>query len=361
MDLKPTVFSPLYPGVGLQASMVHTFLTGRFIHRLSWPYYWLALFLFSFLILRLIILKNPIQTLLYTLAASVIFFEIGQVLFQYLGLWIPFFGFILAATFLYGLITFIQFVRIRIEREVFGRELLWASTIQKNMLPLEIPDFPGLEIAAMSSPARHVGGDFYDIVPLPDSRCGVLIGDVSGKGIPAALFMAKSLSEFRRESDLGLPGKVFQRLNTKFVSEKFRGLFLTLLYLVIDAKNHKLTFSNAGHEPIFFYQAKTASIQLVTTSSGAPIGVDSASGFEEKSETIQTGDVLVLISDGVREAMNKKREIFGIERITSAILESANLPPKSMVEYIENQVQKFVKDAPQHDDLTLVCVKVSSS
>jgi len=360
MDLKPTVYSPLYPGVGLQASMVHTFLSGRLIHRLGRFYHWLLLFLFSFLILRLNTNRNPIKALLYTLASLILFFQITQILFQYGHLWIPFFGFLLAAIFLYSLLTFIQLVRIRIRQEFFSRELALAAAIQQNMLPTEIPQIPGLEIAAISVAARQVGGDFYDVIPLGESKCGVLVGDVSGKGIPAALFMAKSLSEFRRESDLSSPAQTFQKLNTKFVVEHFRGLFLTLLYLVIDMKEKQITFANAGHEPIFFYRKKTESVQLIETSQGIPLGVDINGRFEQKNEPIEKGDILVLISDGVREAMNQKKEFFGIERIKSAISERAESSSKLIIENLEDRIRTFVQGMPQHDDLTILCVKMHS-
>ncbi len=359
LDLKPTVFSPLYPGIGIQASLVHTFLTGKYIQRLNRLYDWLLLFLFSLFILRLSILKSPLRAFFYTLAALFIFFEVSQVLFQYTGLWIPFFGFMLAAALLYGSATLFQFVRIKIEREVFSRELVLAATIQNNMLPAEIPKMPGLEIAAVSLPARQVGGDFYDMIPLGESKCGLVIGDVSGKGIPAALFMAKSLSEFRREIDLDSPGQVFRRLNVKFIQERSSGLFLTLLYLVVDLKRRTFTFSSAGHEPLYWYQKKSGLVQLVTTLEGPPIGTDAGGRFDEKSETIDTGDILVLISDGVREAMNSKRELFGSERIKSVIAESEKLSSQMIIERMNHEIQKFVKSAPQHDDLTLVCVKIT--
>ena len=359
LDLKPTVFSPLYPGIGIQASAVHTFLTGKLIRRLSWLYDWLLLFLFSLFILRLSIHKSPLRAFLYTTAALFIFFELSQVLFQYTGLWIPFFGFMLAATFLYGSATLFQFVQIKIEREVFSRELVLAATIQNNMLPAEIPKMPGLEIAAVNLPARQVGGDFYDVIPLGESRCGIVIGDVSGKGIPAALFMAKSLSEFRRETDLDSPGQVFRRLNIKFIQERSNGLFLTLLYLVVDLKEKKLTFASAGHEPLYWYQRKSGAVRLVSTLEGPPLGIDVLGRFEEKSEPVEVGDILILISDGVREAMNKKRELFGSERIKSIITESEKLSPQMIIERLNQEIQKFEKGAQQHDDLTVVCIKVT--
>lgn len=360
MDLKPTVYSPLYPGVGVQASMVHTLLSDRLIHRLNPFYYWLLLFLFSLLTLRLSINRNPVKALLYTFAGLILFFEITQIAFQYRHLWIPFFGFLLSAVFLYIMITFTQLLKMRIKQQLFLRELALAAAIQKNMLPTNIPQIPGLEIAALSLAAKQVGGDFYDVIILNESKCGVLIGDVSGKGIPAALFMAKAISEFRRESDLSLPAQLFQRLNTKFVIEHFSGLFLTLLYGVIDMKEKTITFSNAGHEPLFFYQKKTGTVELTETPKGIPLGVDVNSRFDQKKESINTGDILLLVSDGLREAMNKKKELFGTERIKSALLESVDLSSRLIVDHLENRVRNFVKGASQHDDLTIVCVKFHS-
>ena len=357
MDLKPVAFSPQYPGVGLQASMLHTLLSGKLIRKIPLSLHFIFLFAFALLILCFNLISNPIKGLFYTSASLAFIFLVAQLAFQLLLLWIPCFAFIVLGASLFIIGSLIGFIQIRIEREIFARELALASRIQKNLLPAEIPNVPGVEIAALSIPARHVGGDFYDVLPLPNGKWGICVGDVSGKGIPAALFMAKAISEFRREADSSPPSAVLQRLNRKVVSEGFSGLFFTLLYLVIDPEKKKLIFSNGGHEPIFIYKKKTHKVEVISTQSGIPLGIDSESDFDDREINLEVGDVLLLQSDGVKEAMNEKREIFGPERLKATMLESDTLGPKSLVQYLIKQIEKFVKDAPQHDDLTLLCIK----
>ncbi len=357
MDLKPTAFSPQYPGVGLQASILHTFLGKRFIQKLPLPLHFVLLFLFILSILYLSSVTNPLKGLFYVVAGFVLLFEGTQLVFQHFLLWVPYFGFLIAGIGSFIVITLINFVQIRIEREVLSRELIVAARIQKSLLPAEIPSIPGLQIAAVSLPARHVGGDFYDIFPLPNRKWGVCVGDVSGKGVPAALFMAKAISEFRREADSSSPSAVVKRLNVKITGGQSSGLFLTLLYLVLEPMTGRFFFSNAGHEPVFFYEKSKHSVQLLSTGKGTPLGIDSDGTFDERQQVVSSGDILLLQSDGVKEAMNSKREIFGIGRIKSVLSGSASLAPDVLIDHLLKRVQEFVQNAPQHDDLTVVCIK----
>lgn len=359
MDLKPIAFSPQYPGVALQASMLHTILSGKFLERLPLPLHFLLLFLFVLLILRLSSVENPLEGLFRASASLLLLFGAVQLVFQHFRLWIPYFGFLMIGSGSFVAMMLVKFVQIRIEREIFSRELTLASRIQKSFLPAEIPSIPGLQIAAVSLPARHVGGDFYDVLSLPDGKCGICVGDVSGKGIPAALFMAKAISEFRREADSSMPSAVMKRLNTKIASEQSSGLFLTLLYLILDPRAGRFSFSNGGHEPIFFYEKACHSVQLLFTKKGIPLGVDLEGSFDEREEMIAKGDILLLQSDGVKEAMNSKREIFGVERIKSVLSESASLTPAVLIDRFLERIRDFTQDAPQHDDLTIVCAKFS--
>ena len=204
-----------------------------------------------------------------------------------------------------------------------------------------------------------MGGDFYDVLPLPDGKWGVCVGDVSGKGIPVALFMAKAISEFSREADSSAPSAVIKRLNTKIASESSSGLFLTLLYLVADPASSKFSYSNGGHEPILLYRSRNRSIEILSAHGGAPLGIDAAGVFDEGDVTIAKGDVLLLQSDGVKEAMNPKREMFGIERIKSILMDSGPLGAPAVIDRLLDDLKAFVREAPQHDDMTILCAKFS--
>ncbi|HLD56370.1 MAG TPA: CHASE2 domain-containing protein [Candidatus Omnitrophota bacterium] len=357
MDLKPTAFSPQFPGLGLQASILHTLLTGNLIRPFPFVWHVALLFLFALVIVRLSLHANPMRGFFYVLALLVIVFELTQLAFQRLFLWIPFASFLLLGMTLYLGLILAEFIRVQIDREIFSRELTLAARIQKNFLPSNLPEISNLDLAALSLPARQVGGDFYDFVNIGNGKWGVCVGDVSGKGVPAALFMANAISEFRREADSNPPSEVLRRLNSKMSAEGPTGLFLTLLYLLIDSKNKKFAYSSAGHEPIFFYQKSRNSVQLLATNEGIPLGVDPAAHFDLKEQTAESGDLLFLQSDGVKEAMNPRLEIFGQERLKAVLLESADRNAKEIAQQVLEKINQFSKNTSQHDDLTMVCIK----
>lgn len=357
LDLKPSPYSPLYPGVGLQASALHTFLAGRFIRRMPLPILFLLHFLFALLILRLCVIPHPARSAALTalaLAAAFVFFQLS---FQFLRIWIPIFGFFVLGSSLFVGMMLKQFVKASVEAQIFSRELTLAARIQKNFLPAEIPKIPGLEMAAATLPAKQVGGDLYDILKLRDGKWGVCVGDVSGKGIPAALLMAKATSELRREADTGSASEVMQRLNTRLANEGIGGLFLTLVFVVIDPARRKIYFANGGHEPILYYQKDQKGVELLKTRQGPPLGIDAESPFDLQEKSWAAGDVFVLQSDGVKEAMNTRREIFGFDRAKSAIAEAASRSAQGILDHLIDRIQTFVGNAPQHDDLTIVCGK----
>jgi len=370
MDLKPSPYSSQYPGVALQASAIHTALTHSWIQQLPKWGLFLLLFLLCLLIISLTHQLNPIQSFLYTLAILIIIFEISQIAFQYFHLWLPFFVFFLLGLSTYLTVIVIQFVKVRIEREMLSRELGLASRIQKTFLPAALPSIPGFEAAATSNPARYVGGDLYDVFPLvkpsdtpneKQSRWGICIGDVSGKGVPAALFMAKAIGEFRREATGDVqPHVVLRRLNEQLSSGGFSGLFITVLYGILDTQNKKLVFANGGHEPVFHFSQATQQVSLISTQEGGPLGIDPESSFDVNEISYQTGDALIVISDGIKEAMNRKREIFGNDRICQSMKNSAQKSADAMMAFLLEDIDRFVATAPQHDDLTVICLKAVS-
>jgi len=357
-DLLPVVFSPTYPGIGLQASMIHTLLTEKFIRTLQLPVHALLLFLFSLLVLILTSGLNPLRALFYTAASLLILFEGAVLVFQHTQILVPYLGFLLAGFAIFIANELRLFVKTLFQTELMSRELALAAKIQKSFLPAGIPKIEGLEIAVVSLPAKQVGGDLYDILPLPDGKWGICVGDVSGKGIPAALFMAKAISEFRREARNAPETSVpLQKLNSKIAEEGAGGLFLTLLYLIADPVKKSFSFSSGGHEPVFYYRKETGKAEILTSSEGTPLGVVPDGNFDRKEFSGQKGDVLLLISDGVKEAMNSRREIFGNKRIFSALLESAGNSAQAIIDHLLEKTGDFVKNAPQHDDLTAVCIK----
>ncbi len=356
MDLKATAFSRAYPGVGLLASMIHTILTKHFIQRIPWQLQLLVIFILSLCVMVIVSHHKPLLALLYTLGIICVFLFSSQLIFQYLRWWVPCASALIGITLTHMIMTLMDFIRMHFQREMMLRELSLAARIQKNLLPTEMPTVKYLAVAALSDPARHVGGDLYDLLSLPDGKFGICIGDVSGKGVPAALFMARTLSEFRREAGTD-PSLVLTNLNKKLTEGGFSGLFVTVLYLVVDHTQNKVTFANGGHEPLFFYQKRTHQVLLLKTDSGAPLGIDAESVYDQKWISVETGDIILLESDGIKEAMNLRKELFGFEKIQQAILEVADKTPNEILAHVEKRVLEFVKNAPQHDDMTMVCAK----
>lgn len=356
MDLKPTAFSSLYPGIGIQASMLHTILTKKFIRRLPLLWRGISLFLFALLVLTLARNAFPLKSLLDVTVALGLLFGATQFLFQFAGLWVPYFSFFTLGSLLFLGLKLVEFIKVRFEKELFSRELALASNIQKSFLPKELPEIPGLEVAALSLPAGQVGGDLYDVFALDEGHWGFCVGDVSGKGVPAALFMAKAISELRREATAE-PQEVLQKLNVKIATEGPGGLFLTLLYLVVDPGNRRFFFASGGHEPLLHYKKNNHDAEFLSCREGIPLGILPEGSFRQEEAVAEQGDLLLLLSDGVKEAMNARRETFGLERIQSVVRESAEKSPGEIIQHLLKRIRGFVKDASQHDDLTLVCAK----
>jgi serine phosphatase RsbU (regulator of sigma subunit) len=234
------------------------------------------------------------------------------------------------------------------------RDLQLARQVQESFLPRSLPEAEGLEFAATYKAALEVGGDFYDLIPLADGRIGVVVGDVAGKGMPAALLMARMSSDVRffalNEPN---PGAVLRRVNDRLCEMNPEGSFVTVIYGTLDPVTRLFRMANAAHPPPVLRKASGEAVE-VTSCTNFPIGAVEGAEFEEESFTIGRGEFLAIFSDGVTEAMNEKKELFGTERL----LRAAVRPAADVKEYMGNilsQVQAHVQDAYQSDDLTLVC------
>jgi len=241
-------------------------------------------------------------------------------------------------------------------QERLKKDLEFARTIQEGFLPASFPAVPGWEFAAQYRAAQEVGGDFYDFIPLGQGQMGVLIGDVSGKGVPAALFMARLMSDFRfYATALSSPGEVVGRMNSILVERSRRGMFVTLCYLLIDLAQGKITVVNAGHLAPLIRQADGKLLHL-EGAANTPLGILAEQTFAEWHHPLGAGDVVILMTDGIIEAMNRKGALFGakrIHRVAAAAARSAEQTGKS----IFAAVSRFSRGAPQHDDLTLICLR----
>ncbi len=245
------------------------------------------------------------------------------------------------------------------EKQRLIKDMEFARTVQESFLPQQPPEIPHYQFCSHYTPAQEVSGDFYDFIQLDANRMGIMIGDVSGKGVPAALYMAKLGSDLRT---LLLTEKssasALEKLNDLLVERSRRGMFATLLYLELDIAQKALTILNAGHLPPVIKRA-AGSAEKLPRSSSVPLGILPGMKLLPETVTLTCGDSIVLYTDGITEAMNAQKELFGYERFIALIQRSAAAPDVLQAEIIR-KVKQFTGLSPQHDDITLVCFGVLS-
>src|SRR5919199_13497 len=203
------------------------------------------------------------------------------------------------------------------QRERIEQELRVAQLIQQQFLPHELPDLPGWKLGAYYGPAREVGGDFYDFIRLPDDQVGIVVGDVTDKGVPAALVMATTHSILRAEAPrLVAPSQVLPRVNDLLVDEMPAHMFVTCLYAVLDPASGRLRYANAGHDVPYAWHA-SGTVEL--RARGMPLGLMPGMSYEEKETTLAPGQNVVFYSDGLVEAHNRARDMFGFPRLKQLV------------------------------------------
>jgi len=239
------------------------------------------------------------------------------------------------------------------------QELALAWQIQESFLPDNLPQVSGWQLAATLEPARETSGDFYDIIPLTDSRLGILIADVADKGMGAALYMAVSrtlirtyATEFDTQPELAL-----RAANRRIMEDTRADLFVSVFYGVLDATTGTLTYCNAGHNPPYFVSTQNGRETLTLTKTGMALGVIEDATWEQRTIHLAAGDLLVLYTDGVTDADNGQGGFFGEERLLETILNHCGRSAQEMQDALMVEVHKFVGDAPQFDDITLMMIK----
>ncbi len=246
----------------------------------------------------------------------------------------------------------------RINR-VLDSELQSIGRIQREFLPRELPMVAGFDWAVYYATSTRAGGDYYDFFKLNDKRVGVIIADVAGHGSPAAVVMAMTrLLLHTYPGEAGRPGEVLAHVNRLLMGNLLPGQFVTAFYSVLDPRGRRLLYSNAGHCPPQLYRSARASVERLSTNRGLPLGVSEQGGFEERAVVLERGDVLVFYTDGLREAMNRERELYGEERLRRVLKASASRPAEEIKNAILGDVLTFCDGAPLRDDLTIVVLKV---
>jgi serine phosphatase RsbU (regulator of sigma subunit)/anti-sigma regulatory factor (Ser/Thr protein kinase) len=241
-------------------------------------------------------------------------------------------------------------------RERIAQELRVAHLIQQHLLPEELPRLPGWELAAFYRPAREVGGDFYDFVMLDDGRVGLVIADVTDKGVPAAMVMAAARSLLRTSSQgLAAPGQVLARVNDQLCPTMPPNMFVTCLYAVLDPASGRLVYANAGHDAPYVHSGEGGVSEM--RARGMPLGLMEGMHYEERELCLRPGDQVLLHSDGLAEAHNARREMFGFPRVKAIVADHCGDGDELLTRLLD-ELERFTGPGwQQEDDVTLVTLR----
>ena len=244
-----------------------------------------------------------------------------------------------------------------VEKERITTELNTARNIQEGMLPSDFPDRPEFDLYASMAPAKDVGGDFYDYFPIDGDHLCLVIADVSGKGIPAALFMMATMIIIRNNAKMGKsPAEILSTANEQICRNNRAEMFITTWLGILEISTGRLTAANAGHEYPALTQAD-GRFDLYKDKHGFVLGGMEGIMYRQYEIRLKPGDMLFLYTDGVPEASDSSEELFGADRMLAALNESTDKSPKEILKNVRKAVDEFVKDAEQFDDLTMLCLE----
>ena len=248
-----------------------------------------------------------------------------------------------------------------VEQEKLNRDLALAVEVQRRLLPEKPPESAGAELAAVSLPARSIGGDYYDFLDAGEHRIGIALADIAGKGIAAALIMAvvqASLRILSAEENISLP-QLAAKMN-RFLHRSTRSSsYATFFFAQIDERSRQLHYVNAGHNPPYLFRSIGSSEIEELSTGGTVLGMFPQVSYQEATVDLKPGDVLVAFTDGVTEALNPQEEEFGEERLKNLVRQVIHLPAQEMSARISRELRNWIQDAAQYDDLTFLIMKVN--
>jgi len=243
-----------------------------------------------------------------------------------------------------------------IEKQRLETQLEVARQVQLELLPARDPELEGFDISAYNFPTEEVSGDYYDWVRIYDDQIGIVIADVSGKGVPAALLMAFLRASLRAATHIGYaPHISMSKVNYLLWESIERNQFVTAFYGILDATNRTLSYSNAGHSPPLLMKADGT--ERFEERGGVPLGMFRDSRYYEYFETIEPGEVFVLYTDGVTEAMNSSDEEYERDRLVAAVRKCRHLPAREMIDFIHRELTAWTEGRGAHDDVTFFIIK----
>jgi sigma-B regulation protein RsbU (phosphoserine phosphatase) len=247
-------------------------------------------------------------------------------------------------------------------QERMQRELEIAAEIQVSLLPHGLPEIPGVEFAVASLPATEVGGDFYDFIALDKDCLGIVVGDVAGKGIPAAMLTSVARTVLRVEAGYGhSPQRVMAQTNRALMQDlQYAEMFVTAFIAFLNPKDLTLSYANAGHAPGLWWHADRSTFEQLTATT-PPLGIQIADVVSDRALQLSPGDFLMFYSDGVTEAMSPEHEVFGSERLLEALAGNRGGTADDLLQSVLSAVRAFRRSAPWSDDLTMIIMRVKPS
>jgi len=250
-----------------------------------------------------------------------------------------------------------------VEQERLQKEMQVAQDIQHTLLPKRFPEIEGYDIATLYRAAKEVGGDYYDFVWIDRDTLGIVVADVSGKGVPGSLVMTMIRTALRLEGRANKsPSDVVRRVNSFVSDDMKKGMFVTIFYVVLDSRRRLISYSSAGHNPMILYRSETDKTYFLNPS-GIPVGIDLpereffAETLSSERIRLKKDDMLVIYTDGITEAMNRNRNQFGEENLLEFIKSHSHLRPEEFVKQLDDDMGNFTGGIPQADDITLVVIK----
>ncbi len=250
-----------------------------------------------------------------------------------------------------------------LEREKLQKEIEVAKQIQQALLPKKHPDISGYDIAPYYQAAKEVGGDYYDFVQVDEDTLGIVVADVSGKGVPGSLVMTMIRTALRMEARGNKNASdVMSKMNDFVTDDMKKGMFVTMFYVILDSKNRIISYASAGHNPMVLYRAESDDTFFLKPR-GFPVGISLPDetlfrkSISLEKIKLKKDDILVIYTDGVTEAMNETREQYGVDRLIATIKKYGHLHPAQFIESLESDIKAFTGGTPQNDDITVVAIK----
>jgi serine phosphatase RsbU (regulator of sigma subunit)/CHASE2 domain-containing sensor protein len=353
-------------GVEIMASVFANIKEDTPIRPISLKSHILVLLLWGMLLGIVCRISNVRIGALNAMGLSLFYLAAAVYMFKARNIWYP----VVIPLFFQAPLAFLGAVSIehsRLFKEVISKlrmekDLSFARDIQMSMLPSSCPTLEGYQIAASSTPAREVSGDFFDFIDIDEGKMGFVIADVTGKSVSGALVMTASKSVFRLLSEDQLSvGEIMKRANLQIKKDitKAKGMFVALLYAVLNVDDKSLGMCSAGQTQPILLSSKTGEATLIETEGDAfPLGIIDDADYQETQLQLYSGDLIVFYTDGVVEAMNKKEKMYGFDRFLEVIKVNKGLGADKFLEKLIDDINSFVGKAEQHDDLTIVVIKV---